>query len=148
MSPAIEPTVKSVVARLRWLRVLWLSAGALALVLGVMGIFLPLLPTTPFVLLAAFCFSRGSERWEAWLLGHPRLGPLVRDWRRHHAIPLRAKQLATLMMALSCTWAWFAIPSAWRVAPALSCACVALWMWRLPTRAADTPSTSDSSGPS
>ena len=53
---------------------LWL-AGAMALALGVIGIFLPVLPTTPFVLLAAYCFSRGSERWERWLLEHPQLGP-------------------------------------------------------------------------
>ena len=147
MSDATESTVTSVVARMRWLRLLWLSAGALALALGVLGIFLPLLPTTPFVLLAAFCFSRGSERWEAWLLGHPRLGPLVQDWRRYRAMPLRAKQLATLMMTLSCTWAWFAIPSAWRVAPAISCACAALWMWRLPSRPVEAQRAADGSGP-
>jgi uncharacterized membrane protein YbaN (DUF454 family) len=68
-----------------WLRAVWLLGGALALATGVVGIFLPLLPTTPFVLLAAFCFARGSPRWEAWLLAHPRFGPLVRDWRERHA---------------------------------------------------------------
>lgn len=121
----------------RWLRGLWLAAGGLALALGLIGIFLPLLPTTPFVLLAAFCFSRGSQRWEDWLLHHPRLGPMVRDWRRHHAVPLRAKQWATVMMLASCSWAWWVIPSAWRVAPALACTVVAVWLWRLPTRPAD-----------
>ena len=122
------------VAGRRWLRGLWLLAGAVALGLGLLGIFLPLLPTTPFVLLAAFCFSRGSQRWEHWLLHHPRLGPMVLDWRRHHAVPLRAKQLATLMMAASSAWAWWVIPSAWRWAPGISCACVLIWLWRLPTR--------------
>lgn len=125
--------------RTRWLRPLWLLAGSLALLLGVVGIFLPLLPTTPFVLLAAWCFSRGSERWERWLLHHPRLGPMVRDWRATRAVPLRAKQLATLMMTASCLWAWWAIPSMWRWAPALSCAVVATWLWRLPTRRSDDP---------
>lgn len=108
--------------------------GGAALCLGFVGIFLPLLPTTPFVLLAAFCFSRGSARWEAWLLSHPRLGPMVRDWRATRAVPLRAKQLAIGMMAVSCTVAWFTIASAWRVMPALCCAVVATWLWRLPTR--------------
>ena len=61
--------------RPRWQRVLWAAAGVLALVTGLVGIFVPLLPTTPFVLLAAFCFSRGSERCERWLLEHPRFGP-------------------------------------------------------------------------
>ena len=132
-----SPPVTSLTARpLRpwWWRALWLGAGGLALLLGIVGIFLPLLPTTPFVLLAAFCFSRGSARWEAWLVNHPRWGPMVRDWRTHRAVPLRAKQLATGMMAVSCTAAWFAIPSAWRVMPALCCAVVATWLWRLPTR--------------
>lgn len=118
----------------RWLRVLWLVAGFVALATGIVGAFLPLLPTTPFVLLAAWCFSRGSARWEHWLLTHRRWGPMVRDWRAHRAVPLRAKQLATVMMTASSVWAWFMIPSAWRWAPAISCACVAAWLWHLPTR--------------
>jgi hypothetical protein len=69
-----------------WQRAFWLGAGALSLLTGIVGIFLPLLPTTPFVLLAAFCFSRGSARWEAWMLSHPRFGPIVRDWREHQAV--------------------------------------------------------------
>ena len=81
--------------RPRWQARLWLLAGFLCLIVGLIGVVLPLLPTTPFVLLAAYCFSRGSARWEHWLLTHPRLGPLVHDWRQHHAVPLRAKQLAT-----------------------------------------------------
>jgi hypothetical protein len=68
--------------RPRWQRVLWLVAGVLSLVVGVIGIVVPLLPTAPLVLLAAFCFSRGSERWEAWLLAHRRFGPMILDWSR------------------------------------------------------------------
>lgn len=117
-----------------WARPLWLLAGAVAFITGLVGVFLPLLPTTPFVLLAAFCFARGSERWERWLLQHPRWGPMVRDWRARHAVPLRAKQLATVMMTLSSLWAWWVIPSAWRYVPAVCCAATALWLWRLPTR--------------
>jgi uncharacterized membrane protein YbaN (DUF454 family) len=119
--------------RARWQRVLWLLAGGLALLTGIVGIFLPLLPTTPFVLLAAFCFSRGSQRCETWLLQHPRFGPMVRDWRSNRAIPLRAKQLATTMMTLGSAWAWWAMPPGIRWLPALLCACVAAWMWSLPT---------------
>lgn len=122
-----------------WQRLLWLIAGVLSLATGIVGIFLPLLPTTPFVLLAAFCFSRGSARCEAWLLNHPRFGPLVRDWRTHHAIPLRAKQLAWTMMAIGSIWAAFVLPARWAWVPAASCAAVAFWMWRLPTRPADPP---------
>ncbi|WP_374566578.1 YbaN family protein [Ideonella sp.] len=117
-----------------WLRPLWLAGGALALLLGFIGVFLPLLPTTPFVLLAAFCFARGSERWERWLLAHRLWGPLVRDWRAYRAVPLRAKQLATVMMTVSSAWAAWVIPSLWRYVPALCCIATAVWLWRLPTR--------------
>jgi uncharacterized protein len=117
-----------------WVRPVWMAGGALSLLLGFIGIFLPLLPTTPFVLLAAFCFARGSERWERWMLQHPRWGPMVRDWRTNRAVPLRAKQLATVMMTASCLWAWWVIPSVWRFVPALCCMATGIWLWRLPTR--------------
>jgi uncharacterized protein len=140
-----DPTSQSrtVTSCHRWTHPLWLAAGWLSLVVGFVGIFLPLLPTTPFVLLAAFCFSKGSARWEAWLVNHPRLGPMVRDWRATRAVPLRAKQLAIGMMALSSAWAFWVIPSVWRWAPAISCSCVALWMLRRPTRAAGSAEQDD-----
>lgn len=118
-----------------WLvRTLWLAAGWLSLVVGFVGVFLPLLPTVPFVLLAAFCFSRGSARCERWLLAHPRFGPFIIGWREHRAVPLRAKQLASAMMALGSLVAGFQLPLAWCWVPAASCALVAAWLWRLPTR--------------
>ncbi|WP_263533331.1 YbaN family protein [Paucibacter sp. TC2R-5] len=117
-----------------WQRVLWLLAGIASLVLGFVGIFVPLLPTTPFVLLAAFCFSRGSSRCERWLLSHKLFGPMVRDWRATRAVPLRAKQLASVMMLFGSVTAWFKLPLLWAWLPAASCACVAWWLWRLPTR--------------
>ncbi len=116
-----------------WQRALWALFGTLSLASGIVGIFLPLLPTTPFVLLAAFCFSRSSQRCEKWLLSHRVFGPMVRDWRRNHAIPLRAKQLAWTMMALGSAWAAWVLPPRWAWLPAACCAAVAFWMWRLPT---------------
>jgi uncharacterized protein len=121
--------------RPHWQRVLWALGGLLALGTGIVGIFLPLLPTTPFVLLAAFCFSRGSSRAERWLLTHPRFGPMVRDWRLYRAIPLRAKQLAWVMMSVGSVSAFFTMPLRWAWLPAVVCAAVGVWMWRLPTRA-------------
>jgi uncharacterized membrane protein YbaN (DUF454 family) len=115
-------------------RGLWLAAGVASLVLGVIGIALPLVPTVPFVILAAFCFSRGSHRWERWMLEHPRLGPIVRDWREHRAVPLRAKQLATVMMATSCIGTYFFAPLKFAWIPTALCTAVAIWLWRLPTR--------------
>lgn len=117
-----------------WVRGLWLVAGAMALLLGLVGIVLPLLPTTPFVLLAAFCFARGSERCEAWLLNHRTLGPMVRNWRERRAIPLRAKQLAWTMMALGSAVSAWRLPLAWCWLPGAICLCVAVWMYRLPSR--------------
>jgi len=73
----------------------FIAAGWTCLGLGVLGIFLPVLPTTPLVLLAAWCFSRGSQRLHRWLLEHRLFGPIVRDWEQHHVISRRAKILAT-----------------------------------------------------
>ncbi|MDZ7778683.1 MAG: YbaN family protein [Gemmatimonadota bacterium] len=73
----------------------WIAGGWAALGLGIVGAFLPVIPTTPLVLVAAWCFSKGSKRLHTRLLEHPRFGPMIRDWERHHVIRLRAKILAT-----------------------------------------------------
>lgn len=76
------------------MRGVFMLAGFVLAALGFVGLFLPVLPTTPFLILAAACFARSSDRLENWLLTHPRLGPVLRDWRAHRAIPRRAKWLA------------------------------------------------------
>lgn len=78
----------------------YIAAGWLSLGLGFVGIFVPLLPTTPFVLLAAVCFSRGSERLYLWLITQPTFGPLLRDWQLYGVIRRRVKWTTTLLMAL------------------------------------------------
>lgn len=78
------------------MRGLWTLAGGASLALGIIGVFLPLLPTVPFVLLAAFCFARGSERFHDWLVEHPRFGPAIRDWRETGAISRKGKLAAVL----------------------------------------------------
>lgn len=77
------------------MRFFWLLGGGTALGLGVVGIVLPLLPTVPFLLLAAFCFARSSERLHDWLVSHPRFGPPIADWRDRGAISRAAKWAAT-----------------------------------------------------
>jgi len=82
----------------------YLAGGWTFLALGAAGVVLPVLPTTPFVLLAAWCFSRSSERLHRWLLEHRTFGPLVRDWEAHGVIRLRAKLLATAVIVPLVAW--------------------------------------------
>jgi len=93
---AVKPAPAGRAARLAWQ-----LAGLFFVALGLIGIPLPLLPTTPFLLLALYCFARSSPRLHDWLLHHPKLGPALRAWQRHRAIPRRAKILAGAMMAAS-----------------------------------------------
>jgi len=83
------------------MRMIWTIAGCLALVAGVIGAFLPILPTVPFMLLAAFCFARGSARFHDWLVNRSRFGPAIRDWQKRGAIGRRAKRAAMVALLFS-----------------------------------------------
>jgi len=80
-------------------RALWLTLGLASTACGIAGIVLPLVPTTPFLLLAAYAFARSSPRLHTWLVTHPRLGPPIADWNLHGAISRRAKLAAVAVMA-------------------------------------------------
>ena len=82
----------------RWL---WIIAGSISLALGIIGIFLPLLPTTPFLLLTAACYARGSERLHNWLLNNKLFGKYVRNYREGKGIPARSKVLALTLLWLT-----------------------------------------------
>jgi uncharacterized membrane protein YbaN (DUF454 family) len=88
-------------------RPFWLLLGLLAIALAAAGVVLPLLPTTPFLLVAAFAFARSSPRLHAWLLSHRYFGPLIENWRRHGAIDRRTKTVSVAVMAATpgMTWA-------------------------------------------
>ena len=78
---------------------IWAGLGLLCVALAMIGVVLPLLPTVPFLLLAAFFFARSSDRLHHWLLSHPTFGPLIDDWNSHGAIRPQAKRLATYSIA-------------------------------------------------
>ncbi|HAY06311.1 MAG TPA: YbaN family protein [Hyphomonas sp.] len=115
-------------------RAAWFTLGIISLGLGAIGVVVPLLPTTPFILLAAFAFSRSSDRWHAWLIHHRTFGPLIADWRAHGAINRRTKIASSLAMAavlaislaLAVPWPVFAVQ-------VLVLAAVAAFIWSRPT---------------
>lgn len=86
---------------------LLLTLGCVFVGIGFIGIFLPVLPTTPFLLIAVWAFARSSPRFHNWLLNHKTLGPYVREWNQNRAIPVKAKIMAVLMMTASFTWLAF-----------------------------------------
>jgi uncharacterized protein len=111
----------------------WRTLALACLLLGAIGAFLPLLPTTPFLLVAAWAAGKGWPQFEAWLLAHPRHGPTIRRWRERRAVPLSAKWWAGTTMLVSVVL--LAVSSAplvlkWST-PALLAA-VAVWLWRRP----------------
>ena len=117
-------------------RLILLSIGWICVALGAVGVFLPLLPTTPFLLIAVWAFSRSSKRLAAWLYGHPRFGPLLANWDAYRIIPLWAKCLATAMMGASLTYMWFVAEMPWpvRIIAASVCLFAVIYIWRKPHR--------------
>jgi uncharacterized protein len=107
--------------------------GSFALVLAVLGIFLPLLPTTPFLLLASACYARGSPRLHQWLRNHRSFGKYLRDFEDGRGIPLRGKVLALAMMWTSMLYSIWKVTLAVKfVLAAIACA-VTVYLLRLPT---------------
>jgi uncharacterized membrane protein YbaN (DUF454 family) len=117
-------------------RALLLCGGFVALALGVAGIFLPLLPTTPLVLLAAACFARSHRSFHDWLLAHRLFGPMIDEWRAHRSIPYRTKIVAivTMSLTLASSIVFFVRPAWLQLALALSGVGLALWLYRIPSR--------------
>ena len=116
------------------MKMVWKLAGGLALLIGIIGIFLPLLPTTPLILLAAFCFSKGSDRMHDWILHHRIFGPMIEDWNKNGAINSGAKKLATLsivtVLAVSVIFGFHPMIIGIQ---AVTLACVLVFIWTRPS---------------
>lgn len=122
----------------RAVRIAFWLVGSVALVLGIVGVFLPVLPTTPFVLLAAFCYSRASLRFYALVLENRVFGPLIREWHATRTIPRRAKCLGLAMMAVSFTVSIMVLNGRpyLQIGLAVLGLGLGIWMAHIPSRAA------------
>lgn len=116
------------------LRALFLVLGLAFLALGIVGIVTPVLPTTPFLLLATSCFAKSSTRLHAYLIHHKTFGASIQAWQTRRAIPRRGKYIAWSMMTLSCAMLFYRLPNHLWLAWLTSAVCLAtaLWMARLP----------------
>lgn len=110
----------------------YLLAGFLSLALAAAGLLMPLLPTVPFVILAAFCFARSSPALEAWLVGHPRFGPHIRDWRRRRAISRPGKQAALVAFGISAVVGLSVLTLPWSLIPLAAGLIGGAWIWSRP----------------
>jgi uncharacterized protein len=117
-------------------RAVFFVIGACAFVAGVAGIFLPLIPATPFFILAAACFARAYRPFHEWMLAHRVIGPMLREWHHHRSIPHRTKMVAIVTMLLSFgSSIYFVVQPRWlQVALALFAIALATWMYRIPSR--------------
>ena len=113
-------------------KILFLIAGLLAVALALLGIILPLLPATPWAIVAAFCFAKANPKWEKKLLDHPQFGPLIIAWRERQAIPRLAKWASVIMMAFSAVTCWIQLPLLWALAISALLLLIGLWIWTRP----------------
>jgi uncharacterized membrane protein YbaN (DUF454 family) len=109
-------------------RPLYFAAGLTSMATGIVGAFLPVLPTVPLLLLAAFCFARSNPEWEARLLRHPRWGPPITDWRERRAISRRAKLAALATLGISGLVAVLALTDAWLVLALVPIVAAGVWI--------------------
>ncbi len=128
--PGVPPAAGPRRPRLRWA---WWLLAYVSLGVGIVGIVLPVLPTTPFVLLSVWAAARGSKRLHRWLLAHPQFGPLIVNWEQHGAVSRKAKWLATLTMMLAAVLMLWYVPLPWvKWLSVASMACVCTWLWLRP----------------
>lgn len=130
-----QPTPKNLIHQSALIRAVYFVLGLVCLILGLIGIVVPGMPTTVFILLAGYFWARSSRRFYAWLLAHRLFGQMIINWQTHRAIPRFAKYLAWSMMSLSTIILFFKLPSSWQWVAWLLAAIslgVGIWMARLP----------------
>ena len=114
-------------------RIILIIIGWLSVALGTLGGFLPLLPTTPFILLAAWCFARSSPRFHHWLLYRSWFGGYLRHWQQYRAMPPGAKPRAVMMILLTFAISLWLVNLTWvRILLLIVLACLLIFMWRIP----------------
>ncbi|MBV7315149.1 YbaN family protein [Shewanella sp. NIFS-20-20] len=115
-------------------RGLLLLVGLISLGLGFAGVFLPVLPTVPFILLSAFCFARSNERLHSWLMSHPWFAEGLQNWAQHRAMQPSLKRKAVIMSSLSFMISIYFVPLFWVKIFLLCCfSMLMLFLWRIPT---------------
>ncbi|OLO05336.1 hypothetical protein BTW07_04740 [Salinicola socius] len=107
---------------------IYVTLAAISFALGVIGLFLPVMPTTCFMLAAVWLASRGSPRFANWIRNHPRFGPPIQSWERERAIPKHAKIMAVIMLSVSCLVIAFTV-SLWPLKIGLIVGLAALAIW-------------------
>ncbi|ATF09897.1 hypothetical protein BTN50_1418 [Candidatus Enterovibrio altilux] len=123
-------------------RFLLISVGWLCVILGCIGIFLPLLPTTPFLLLASACFVRGSPTIAGWLHQHPTFGPIIYNWKQYRAVDRRIKWRANIFIVLSFFISIYIVPEIWqKIMLTAMVIMLLIWFNRLPETKAVARST-------
>jgi uncharacterized membrane protein YbaN (DUF454 family) len=116
------------------MRRVYLIAGMASVVLALIGIALPIMPTVPFLILAAWCFGKSNPAWERRLLQHPRYGPHIRAWRENGAIARIGKLGATGAFAISTLIGFAFMPWPWPLLPCAIAIIVLVWIWTRPDK--------------
>lgn len=118
-----------------YLRGIFFVMGCVCMALAIIGVIVPGMPTTVFVLLAGYCWAKSSKRFYEWLLNHRLFGKMLKDWEERHAMPRFAKYLAWGMMSVSCSILFWRLPAdkLWvAIVTSVICLASAIWMARLP----------------
>lgn len=114
-------------------KVLWTTVGLLSLGMAYIGVVTPGIPYSPFVVFAAYCFSKGSERLHKWIYNHKIFGPFLTNWGEKRVFPQKMKYFMLAMMSVSLIIMSFTVPIKGVVYTGIFMACVAVWAWRYPS---------------